>query len=82
MSEDFKQHKKCQEHILKDGECMLCGFKPIKPLSNISLRDYFAGKVLPSVIDQKDVHDGRQWSNAAWISYQIADAMLAARGET
>jgi hypothetical protein len=35
----------------------------------MTLRDYFAAKALPSVLDQKDVHDGRNWANAAWISY-------------
>lgn len=43
------------------------------------LRDFFAAKAMQSVISQKDIHDGREWNNCAWISYQIADAMLAER---
>lgn len=43
-------------------------------------RDYFAAKALPEVLAQKDVHGHlREWENAAWISYQIADAMLRKR---
>lgn len=46
----------------------------------MTLRDYFAAKALPEVLAQKDVHGHtREWGNAAWISYQIADAMLKAR---
>ena len=45
----------------------------------MTLRDYFAAKAMQATIDQKDVHDGREWDNAAWIAYQIADAMLKAR---
>ena len=50
----------------------------------MTLRDFFAAKALPEVLAQKDVHGHiREWENAAWISYQIADAMLKAReGET
>lgn len=46
----------------------------------MTLRDYFAAKALPEVLAQKDVHGHiREWENAAWISYQIADAMLRKR---
>lgn len=45
----------------------------------MTLRDYFAAKAMPSILDQQDVHDGRVYQNAAWIAYQMADAMLKAR---
>ena len=45
----------------------------------MTLRDYFAAKALPAILDQKDVHDGRELTNAAWSAYQMADAMLKAR---
>lgn len=43
------------------------------------LRDYFAAKALPEILAQKDVHRGSELENAAWIAYQMADAMLKAR---
>jgi hypothetical protein len=48
-------------------------------LSGMTLRDYFAAKAMPPILDQNDVHDGRALTNAAWIAYQMADAMLKAR---
>ena len=45
----------------------------------MTLRDYFAAKALPSVLDQNDVHDGRLLTNVAWTAYRMADAMLKAR---
>jgi hypothetical protein len=45
----------------------------------MTLRDYFAAKALPAVLEQMDVSDGRQLTNSAWIAYQMADAMLKAR---
>jgi hypothetical protein len=45
----------------------------------MTLRDYFAAKAIPAILEQKDVHDGRELTNAAWIAYQMADAMLKAR---
>ncbi|HEY8355260.1 MAG TPA: hypothetical protein VIK69_09635 [Methylophilaceae bacterium] len=54
-----------------------------EPKGGMTLRDYFAAKALPEVLAQKDVHGHtREWENAAWISYQIADAMLKAREGT
>jgi len=49
-------------------------------INDMTLHDYFAAKALPEVLAQKDV-DGhtREWENAAWISYDIADAMLKIR---
>ena len=54
-----------------------CRFKD----EGMALRDYFAAKAIPAILEQKDVHDGRELTNAAWIAYQMADAMLKARGE-
>ena len=45
----------------------------------MTLRDYFAAKAVIGVLAQLDVCDGREHANAAWIAYQIADAMLKAR---
>jgi hypothetical protein len=45
----------------------------------MTLRDYFAAKALPAILEQMDVCDGRQLTNSAWIAYQMADAMLQAR---
>ena len=50
-----------------------------EPVSGMTLRDYFAAKAMQSILDQKDVHDGRECENAAWMSYRMADAMLAER---
>jgi hypothetical protein len=47
--------------------------------AGMTLRDYFAAKAIPAILEQKDVHDGRELTNAAWIAYQMADAMLKAR---
>lgn len=49
------------------------------PSMGMTLRDYFAAKALPAILEQKDVHSGRDIENAAWIAYQMADAMLQAR---
>lgn len=48
-------------------------------MQGMTLRDYFAAKALPSVLDQNDVHDGRLLTNVAWTAYRMADAMLKAR---
>jgi hypothetical protein len=45
----------------------------------MTLRDYFAAKAMQSMLDQKDAHDGREYKSAAWMAYQMADAMLKAR---
>ncbi len=57
------------------------GTEIIVPQDGMTLRDYFAAKALPSIIAQYDVFDGRTWSNGAWIAYQVADAMIEARGQ-
>lgn len=57
-----------------------CNGQPEMTGFGMTLRDYFAAKALPEVLAQKDVHGHiREWENAAWISYQIADAMLRKR---
>ena len=38
----------------------------------MSLRDYFAAKAMQSIIDQIDVHDGRNCGSAAYMAYRIA----------
>jgi hypothetical protein len=48
-------------------------------VGGMTLRDYFAAKAMVSILSQKDAHDGREWGSTAWMSYQIADAMLKAR---
>lgn len=46
----------------------------------MTLRDYFAAKVMQAIICQKDENDGGLESfSIAWIAYQVADAMLKAR---
>lgn len=47
--------------------------------AGMTLRDYFAAKAMQSILDQKDAHDGRERDNAAWMAYQMADAMLKER---
>lgn len=53
--------------------------KPINERVGMTLRDYFAAKAMQSVLDQKDVHDGRECDNIAWMAYRMADAMLKER---
>lgn len=60
--------------VVDDGETMSWD-------RGMTLRDYFAAKAMQSVLDQKDVHDGRVCDNTAWIAYRMADAMMKARGE-
>ena len=45
----------------------------------MTLRDYFAAKAMPSILEQMDVCNGNELKNSAWIAYQMADAMLEAR---
>ncbi len=45
----------------------------------LTMRDYFAAKAMQAILEQKDVHDGREWGNTAWMSYKLADAMMEAR---
>jgi hypothetical protein len=45
----------------------------------MDLRDYFAAKALPAILEQMDVCNGKELTNSAWIAYQMADAMLKAR---
>ena len=45
----------------------------------MTLRDYFAAKAMPAILEQMDVCNGKELSNSAWIAYQMADAMMEAR---
>jgi hypothetical protein len=46
----------------------------------MTLRDYFAANAMQAIICQKDANEGGLESvSIAWISYQMADAMLKAR---
>jgi hypothetical protein len=49
--------------------------------SGMTLRDYFAAKAVSAILDQMDVCNGKELTNAAWIAYQMADAMMKARTE-
>jgi hypothetical protein len=48
-------------------------------IEGMTLRDYFAAKAMPAILDQASVHDSRDLKNAAWIAYQVSDEMLKAR---
>jgi hypothetical protein len=50
-------------------------------MGTLTLRDYFAAKAMQAMLDQKDAHDGREYKSAAWMAYQMADAMMKARDE-
>lgn len=45
----------------------------------MTLRDYFASIALPAILAQKDIMDQREWVNAAWIAYRLADKMIDER---
>jgi len=45
----------------------------------MTLRDYFAAKAMQAILAQMDVCNGKELTNSAWISYQMADAMMKAR---
>ena len=49
------------------------------PQEGMTLRDYFAAKAMPAILEQMDVCNGKELTNSAWIAYQMADAMLEAR---
>ena len=60
-----------------------------RQLRGMTLRDYFASKVLPAIyadcmaeIEKYGIHRQSEWlDNVAKDAYQIADAMLKARQE-
>jgi hypothetical protein len=58
---------------------LMAALTPQTGALGMTLRDYFAAKAIPAILEQKDVHNGRELTNAAWIAYQMADAMLKAR---
>lgn len=47
----------------------------------MTLRDWFAGQALGFGFDWTNVHETGGYAEAAQVAYQIADAMLAARGQ-
>ena len=47
--------------------------------TGMTLRDFFAAKAMPAILEQMDVGNGKELTNSAWIAYQMADAMLKAR---
>lgn len=49
--------------------------------AGMSLRDYFAAKMIP-VFDAQFLNTPQGQSEAARLSYLMADAMIAARGKT
>lgn len=56
----------------------------ISPEMGMSLRDYFAAKALPVLMDlcRKDSDKGKSYVDyVAGLSYKMADAMLKAREE-
>ena len=56
---------------------------PTRYQDGMSLRDYFAGQALMSMLTTpQDIHrDPNAFVNAASLSYKFADAMLLERGE-
>ena len=45
----------------------------------VTLRDYFAAKAIPAILEQMDVCNGKELTSSAWIAYQLADAMMEVR---
>ena len=45
----------------------------------MTLRDYFAAKAIPAILEQMDVCNGKELTSSAWIAYQLADAMMEVR---
>lgn len=50
--------------------------------NGMSLRDWFAGQVLPAIIAQLDVYREPDRNNAVWIAFQIADEVMIQREVT
>lgn len=48
--------------------------------AGMSLRDYFAGRVLPAVYREHVEGGGTEQASIAQEAYELADAMLAERG--
>ena len=71
------------------GPAFPIGSTPEEWGNGMTLRDYFAGKVLPAIyadcmaeIEKYGIHRQSEWlDNVAKDAYQIADAMLKARQE-
>ena len=47
--------------------------------TGMTLRDYFAAKAIPAILEQMDVCNGKELTSSAWIAYQLADAMMEVR---
>ena len=54
-----------------------CPLKGIRSTEGMSLRDYFAGQLMPSMLNTFDSFD-----EAAEAAYEAADAMLAERAKS
>lgn len=73
----------------KDGGNAFPVGSDLGPASNIvdggyggmSLRDYFAAKAMHGEIDSQGL-EGREVDQIAGMAYEMADAMLAARGDS
>ena len=50
-------------------------------LSGMTLRDYFAAKAMQGYVSDSDWRSDMGPSDTAFAAYQLADAMLKARGE-
>ena len=58
--------------------------KAIPSVAELDMRDYFAAKAMPlawKIFDEGYSPDALTTENIAEAAYQIADAMLAARGQ-
>lgn len=56
--------------------------EPYAQHEGLSLRDWFAGQAIPTVINKcEDYHGGWSADAVAACCYMVADAMLAARKE-
>lgn len=74
----------CEDLIRRDDQGKLHGYEISSP--GMTLRDYFAGKVLAGELAAEDMGEGalmkRSKENAKLMAeraYQMADAMIAAR---
>jgi hypothetical protein len=70
----------------EDGSITEAGWRPNAPISGMTLRDYFAAKVIQAVMTSAqgvgllpDDERHAAWFAASRVSYEIADAMLKAR---
>ena len=71
MSGDHNQYQKTKSYLNDDFECPRCGHCC---QSDMSLRDYFAGKAMQAL-----ARHGNYFDATARQAYMIADAMLRER---